>query len=201
MRLPLPLCVALETAINQYLRLDPPSIARLAALTGKVIAIELSGSELTIYLAFEPESVRLPADFAGVPDARLRGGPVSLLRSASARHTPLAARGIEVSGDVETARRFKSLLDGVDIDWEEHLSRLVGDVIAHQLGNLVRGAWRWGTQAVTTLAQDTSEYLKEESRNLPSRYEVEEFLQQVDTLRADADRLAQRVTRLTVSRE
>jgi ubiquinone biosynthesis protein UbiJ len=40
------------------------------------------------------------------------------------------------------------------------------------------------------------EYLQEESRDAPSRYEVERFASRVDTLRDDVDRLAARVARL-----
>jgi ubiquinone biosynthesis protein UbiJ len=44
-----------------------------------------------------------------------------------------------------------------------------------------------------TLAQDTAEYLTEESRDLPPRFEVEEFLAGVDQLRESVDRLEARI--------
>ena len=40
------------------------------------------------------------------------------------------------------------------------------------------------------------EYLQEESRELPSRYEVERFTADVNALRDDVERLAARVQRL-----
>jgi ubiquinone biosynthesis protein UbiJ len=40
------------------------------------------------------------------------------------------------------------------------------------------------------------EYLQEESRDVPSRYEVERFAAQVGDLRDDVERLAARVRRL-----
>jgi ubiquinone biosynthesis protein UbiJ len=40
------------------------------------------------------------------------------------------------------------------------------------------------------------EYLQEESRDLPSRYEVERFAAELGTLRDDVDRLAAKVGRL-----
>jgi ubiquinone biosynthesis protein UbiJ len=46
------------------------------------------------------------------------------------------------------------------------------------------------------LGLDVSEYLQEESRLLPTRHEVEAYLNAVDALRASADRLEQRVARL-----
>jgi ubiquinone biosynthesis protein UbiJ len=50
--------------------------------------------------------------------------------------------------------------------------------------------------AADTLEQNLTEYLLEESRLLPKRAQVEKFLAAVDTLRADSDRLVQRVQRL-----
>jgi ubiquinone biosynthesis protein UbiJ len=97
---------------------------------------------------------------------------------------------------MDTGRAFKSLLDNLDIDWEEQLSRVVGDVAAHQVGNVVRSAMAWGKQALDTLGRDAAEYFQEESEDLVRPAEVSEFLDQVDVLRDDAERLAARVNRL-----
>ena len=44
------------------------------------------------------------------------------------------------------------------------------------------------------------EFLQEEGRDVPTRVEVEEFLEGVDHLRDDADRLEARLTRLEATR-
>jgi ubiquinone biosynthesis protein UbiJ len=46
------------------------------------------------------------------------------------------------------------------------------------------------------MASNIREYLQEESRDVPSRYEVERFAQQVDSLRDDVARLEARLNRL-----
>jgi ubiquinone biosynthesis protein UbiJ len=89
------------------------------------------------------------------------------------------------------------ILDGLDIDWEEHLSHLTGDIVAHKMGNLVRGIFSWGKQTTKILSQDAAEYLQEESRELPNRREVDAFLKNIDILRSDVDRLEMRVSRLS----
>ena len=81
-------------------------------------------------------------------------------------------------------------------DWEEQLSHLVGDAAAHQVGNLVRDTLQWGAKSVDTLGRDLTEYLQEESRQLPQRDEVNKFLAAVDVLRNDVERLDARVKRL-----
>ena len=72
---------------------------------------------------------------------------------------------------------------------------MLGDVAAHQIGNLLRGSFVWGKQVAATLGQDTAEYLQEEKQELPRPDEVNAFLAEVDILRGDVDRLAARVAR------
>ena len=44
---------------------------------------------------------------------------------------------IRISGDIELGQ-LKKLFDEMDIDWEGHLAHFTGDVVAHQIGSLVR---------------------------------------------------------------
>ena len=70
------------------------------------------------------------------------------------------------------------------------------DPLARQLGNLARGVADTVTKGAATLRQDVSEYLREESRLLPTAIEVDNFLEDVDRLQLDTDRLEARVQRL-----
>jgi len=110
------------------------------------------------------------------------------------------ANDMELRGDVAYAQRFHAILRALEFDWEEQLSRLVGDVAAHQIGNLARGALSWGSQAAESLSRATTDYLQEEARDLPAPAEVERFMEGVDKLRGDCDRLAARVARLERSK-
>ncbi|MGB5591910.1 MAG: sterol-binding protein, partial [Gammaproteobacteria bacterium] len=127
----------------------------------------------------------------------LSGLPLSLARLGLTVDPDVFRKGaVSISGDPVLAQDFQRLLDLARPDWEEELSRLVGDVAAHQLGNAARDLMRWSLQAADTLGRDTSEYLREESRDLPTRFEVDEFLDQVDELSGDIDRAEARLQRL-----
>ncbi|HEV2213569.1 MAG TPA: sterol-binding protein, partial [Gammaproteobacteria bacterium] len=69
---------------------------------------------------------------------------------------------------------------------------------AHQIGNAVRDFLGWGRDAANRLSKDLAEYLQYESRDLPPRHEVDDFLTGVDRLRDDAERLAARLQRLAL---
>lgn len=195
--LPLLAATALEKALNQCLRLDAESLRKVTALEGKVIAVVITGFGIQFYLVPTTSGLRIQSVFEGAPDVTLRGGPVTLLRLSASKHpSSLFGDGMSIEGDIDLGRRVQSILDGLDIDWEEQLSKLTGDVVAHQVGNLFRGAQRWQRQAVDTIERDVVEYFQHESRDLVMPLEMKEFLDQVDALRLDSDRLEQRFKRL-----
>jgi ubiquinone biosynthesis protein UbiJ len=105
-----------------------------------------------------------------------------------------------VEGQTDLAQELGELLGGIEVDWEEQLSRLVGDPVAHQVGSGLRSAGRWGRHSAETLTQNLGEYLQEEARLLPSRNEVAAFLDDIDRLRDDVERLAARIARIAKHR-
>ncbi|MCU0836927.1 MAG: SCP2 sterol-binding domain-containing protein [Chromatiaceae bacterium] len=198
MQIPDAALAALEGLINRYLALDPEGARRLAALQGRVFLIEVTGFGTPIYLIPGPDSIQLFGEYAGEPDCTLRGSPAALARLGLSRRREdqLFGGEVEVEGQTDLAQELGDLLGGIEVDWEEQLSRLVGDPLAHQVGSGLRSAGRWGRQTTETLTQDLGEYLQEEARLLPSRNEVEAFLDDVDRLRDDVERLAARMGRL-----
>jgi ubiquinone biosynthesis protein UbiJ len=103
---------------------------------------------------------------------------------------------VRIEGDAEVAQKFRELLEQAQPDFEEELSRVIGDVAARQVANFARGFLDWGRKAGGSLATNVAEYLQEEGRDLPTRTEVEEFLSSVDQLRDDAERLEARLARI-----
>lgn len=195
---------ALELAINQALALalnqyqDEAGQQQLQVLDGKVIAIDLQGLDSCFYLLFNGDSIQVQSHCQGEADACIAGTPLSLLRMRLASHQQQLLFGgdVSISGDVEVGRQVSTLLDHLNIDWEEHLSHLLGDVLAHGLGSRVRELSGWARQTLATLSQDSAEYLHEEARILAPADELELFLTAVDKIRDDVARLEKRLERL-----
>jgi ubiquinone biosynthesis protein UbiJ len=198
MKLPSAVVSAFASSFNRYLQLDPETSARMAGLQGHCIALEFRGLDLTLYVIPGPDSVRLLQQTDCEPDTVLSGTPLGMASLGLGRNTEQAlfSGAVTIGGDVETGQAFKAILDSMEVDWEEQLSRLTGDVIAHQLGNAARHARRFLAHSGNTLEQDTGEYLQEELRVLPSRIETENFMADVTRLAMDTDRLAARIRRL-----
>jgi ubiquinone biosynthesis protein UbiJ len=191
------LAAALESALNFYLGQDPESARRSAALQGKVIALDITGTGLTLYFLPDADGLQVLGHYEGDIDTRLSGSPLGLARLGLDRREDALFQGaVKIDGDTAVGQQFQELLAGTDWDWEEQLSRVTGDVFAHQAGRLAARAARLWRDSRETLAADCSEFLQEEAHLLPTRIEVAYFLDAVDRLRDDTERLAARVERL-----
>lgn len=184
------LTAALEQAANTYLRLDPEGSARLGRFSGKVIALQVEGTPLTIYMFPGADGLRLMTHYEGPVDTTLRGRPLALMKLGIGDSSRVLMDGeVSIEGDVETGQGFKRVLDKLHIDWEEPLARLTGDVFAHKAGYLLREIGTWLGNARQRVAANSAEYLQQEIQVLPTRTEVEAFYQGVETLRDDVARL------------
>lgn len=192
-----PLVQPFEDLLNRGLAASARARELCGRLAGRSLRVEVTGLPIAVQISAEDDRLRVSDRPAGDADAVLSGMPFSLARLAVTRDAGMLRGGsVRMAGDPLVARDFQALLGLVRPDWEEELSRLVGDVAAHQLGNLVRGLSRWSARSADTLAKDLGEYLQEEQRSLPTRYEVEEFLDGVDRLNDDLERLEARIARL-----
>ena len=189
------IAAGVEAALAASLKGSSAARADLAKLEGKVIRLELIGLPLTLHFLPEGGKMAVAADYHGEADITVRAPAASLMAAALKRDSEAVPRGMQISGDAETAQVFSRLLKSADLDWEELLAQRIGDVAARQVGNAMRGFMGWSRDAGTRLGQDVADYLHYESRQVPPRHEVEGFLTGVDRLRDDAERLTARLKR------
>jgi len=187
----------LESLLNRNLAASAAARALCQRLDAKVLALHVEGVPLSVYFKSHGESMTLHTEHQGTPDATLSGSPLSLLRLAGpAPEAALRGGSVHIEGDAEVAQTFSELLKAAQPDLEEELSRVVGDVAAHQIGNAARSALGFARRAKDTFMQNVAEYLQEEGRDVPNRTEAEEFLQGVDKVRDDVERLEARLSLL-----
>lgn len=192
------LAAVLESALRRFLALDPDSRRLLEPLAGWVVELRFDPPGLSLYFSATEARPLVLESYPGEPDVALQGSPGAFLRLARSAQprAELFSGEISVRGDTEIARHFQRLFEKLDIDWEEHLSRLTGDWLARRAGRLFRSSRQWLRDTGESCRLDVAEYLREESRDVPAETEVARFCREVDAVRADADRLAARVARL-----
>lgn len=184
----------IQKALNAYINLDPESTARLQPLCGKVATIEFLPFHFNYQCVFTDSEIHVQAEECLVSDVKIGGTPLQMLGMMMADDKrQFFAEDIRIEGDAELGQRIVELFDQLDIDWEEYMAKVVGDIPAHQVGRLSRGVFGWMQQIRETLTQDMAEFIHEEAAWVPTHEVVEEFFQEVDTLRMDVDRLEARV--------
>jgi len=196
-----PLLKPLEDLVNRGIGDSSEAAALCRRLAGRRLLIDPTGLPGAVIITAEDDGLRLAIGPPTEADCTIRGLPLSLARAGMTGTPDSLRQGMaEVAGDPAVAQEFRRLLDLAKPDWEEELSRAVGDMLARQLGNAARSLADWGRRAAQALARDTAEFLSEESRQLPTRFELEEFLEDVDRLRDDLDRCAARLDRIEAKR-
>lgn len=187
-----------ETLINKALSLDEETLCSLATLKGKVIGFEFINTNLTVYLLPCETGLMMQTDYQEKPDVLIKGTPTNFIKmlASSKDKKGTLPTDMQIIGDIGLAQRFQEIMQSVEIDLEEPLSKWVGDSMAYQIGKFIRGTTRFATNTSKTLANDMSEYLRFEINMLPDDLLVEEFNKEVDVLRDDVDRFEQRLNKL-----
>lgn len=195
---PDPLLRPLEELLNRGIAGSTRAQELLARLAGRALELRLRATPLGIRFEATRERLVLGRPGGDAPaDAVLEGTPFALARLARPGAARPAAGGqLRITGDADVAQDFQQLFAAAPPDFEEELARLTGDVAAHHLANFTRDALDFGRRVARTCARNAAEYLTEESHDLPTRTEAEEFLAAVDGFRDAVDRLEARVTRL-----
>jgi len=198
-RLPigLPVVGALEGVINHLIGRSEKSLADCGRLAGTSFTVQFS--EFNYRLTFLPNAngLQLLDRYMGKSDVVVKGSIPAFARMLLEQQQLQSARGaVEVSGDVLMAQRFAELLSGLDIDWQDELSRFMGGAAAHQFGRIAKGLFSWGKKTAQTLQQETAAYLRDDSRDVLASDEMEEFVAGVEELGDDLDHLQVRLDRL-----
>jgi len=190
----------LELALNQYLSLDEDVSLFLKPVAGKVIAINIQPFNETIYLCPTNEKIQVLETYLPEVDATISGtlSALGLMGLSSTPMRSIFSGEVTIEGDTQIAHKFQQLFDKLDIDLEEKLSHLTGDVIAHKVGNFFRSSQQWTAESVETFKLNTKEFLQEETRDLPAGPEADILYSQIDDIRSDFDRLSARIEQLKI---
>jgi len=197
---------AVESLLNRSIGASIKASAAAGRLNRTSLRIDVEGL-FSIRAAVAANRLALASGDGADADAVISGSALSLIKllaggaaaaaGAHAGAAPDAERApVRIAGDAEIAARYRELFALARPDWEEELSRIVGDLPARRLSLLASGALSFAARVRRTAGENLAEYLTEESRDLASKPEIEEFLLGVDQLRETADRVDARLARL-----
>jgi len=188
----------LETALNKVLRLDPQALKKLQQLNSKSIKIHITDWNIAFYILPYEQGVQLVTDFHEAPTTTVSGKLFNLMKVGAARATTtsLFDESISINGNTKIGEDIRDILKNIDIDWEEQLSKITGDTMAHPIARNFKKLLRFAKQSAQSLSDNISEYLHYESKQLPPKDAAEQFIEEITKLRDDVDRMEARIQRI-----
>lgn len=185
------LLLPLEHLLNTLIRADAAGEARLAAMAGKVLAIRGESPAFCLYASVSGNRLRLAVVNSGPVDTTISGpasGMLKLLLARGEAHN-LQPWGLSLTGDTGFMSAMQKLLMDLQVDWEYHLGRIIGDVPVQGLRDGLDHAGTFVSRAGSRFTEDLGEYLTEESGLLPTRVETEQLASDIAALILRIDRL------------
>jgi len=187
-----------ELACNHALVHDQDTVARLKKLQGKSMALRIKTINQSITLTPHPEGVELSREVPESVDVILTTSLSAILKISRAgmEDAELKPGELEISGDPIVGQRFATIIAELDINWEGLLAEQLGDSTARVVSIAAGQAKEFAEQSKQQLNHRFVYFVREELGLTAKPEEVESFLDGVDTLRADVERLANRLKRL-----
>jgi ubiquinone biosynthesis protein UbiJ len=130
-----------------------------------------------------------------IPDATVTIPPSLILRLFAKDEA--AKRQIIIEGDTHLAAELAKVFANMRWDYEDDLSNLIGDIPANKIGNFGRQTANTLKETSVNIAEMLSEYWQEEMPMIAKKRHVEQFNSEVDTLRADVERVEKKLAKLT----
>tara|TARA_Y100001935_G_scaffold255662_1_gene270852 strand:- start:34634 stop:35248 length:615 start_codon:yes stop_codon:yes gene_type:complete len=187
---------SIEKIINKFISLDNDALSGLKQIKDKVICIDIDSLPLAIFFKVNEEGyLELFSNIEESADAVIKGGILDLIKASDKNqgNERLFSGRIKIHGDLEIAQHFSKVFGKINIDWEEELSKVIGDFGAVQVSKGIKIAQKELARISVISQKNLSEYLTEEARLLPHRYEFESLQADIEKFRDSVERLSAQV--------
>ncbi len=162
-------------------------------LEGKILSIQIKNTSHFFNVIMISNELNLHTNKENF-DVQISGSLISftnLLRDNSS--DALRDGSIGINGDVAVAQKFQKLFEMIKPDIEEELSHIVGDVMANNIVKFSKKTGDWMLNTRDILQENIKEYLQEEIKLMPSKYEFIFFSKEVSKIRDDIERLEKKI--------
>lgn len=177
------------TSINHLLRGAPWALEKLAAHAGKIVAVKFG--PIPLRFAVQPSGELSAAGSDREPDVTIDVPPPLFMRAMVQGRAALNEAAI--TGDSAFAQTLAYLVQHLQWDYEEDLSKVVGDIAAHRIGSTARDVGAWAKQSADSVLRMSKDFWTEERPTIAKSQQVAAFIASVDELRDAVARLEKRI--------
>jgi ubiquinone biosynthesis protein UbiJ len=185
-------------ALNHLLQQQPWAAERLRPFAGQGVEFRCPPfPDLRFAITDTGLLDRAQAETASALVVKLTPGTLPFLLARD----ETALKQVEIEGSADLASAVDQLFRHLSWDFEEDLSKVFGDVVAHRLASGGRAFAAWQREGALRLAENLVEYWTEEQPLLARPADVTSFCRNVDALRDDVARLEKCIERLEGTRK
>lgn len=165
---------------------------QLQPYSGKAVLFHIPPVRMTLAILED-------GGLAAAGEAAIASATVTLPLSAAMRLLAGDANAetlTTIDGDTELALTLSRVLRNMQWEYEEDLSKFIGDAPAHQLTQFGRKAATEVRKQTLNIADMFAEYWQEERPLIAKKRHVSKFMQEVEELRDEVERVEKRLDKL-----
>ena len=184
-----------EELLNRVLAKDPHLQSQLVKFAGKSLQINVHPPGIMVTALLEKGRIRLLSTETELLNiqitASISGNVSQLLPLILEKHDnrPLSNPALAITGDASFIQELHASLSNLDIDWEDFLTPLLGNLLTNELSHMSNDIRNWSKQARVNMRRNVNEYLTEEEHIFPKKEQLDDFSEELDYLKIRIDRI------------
>lgn len=182
----------LTRILNHLITQNSWARVELQPFSGQTVAIHLGPAKANLTV-LENGGLAMAGESA-IDDASISLSPSLALRILA--KDAAASSQVQITGNTELAKALAKVLQGMRWDYEEDLSKIIGDIPATQANAFAKKTYSEAKSKVINVTEMLTEYWQEENPLIAKKRHVEAFVKDVDQLRDDVERLEKRIEKL-----
>ena len=186
---------AIESIFNHALRNDSDARKKIASIKNQVIKINCNDWDVVFFIVPDENGLQFHTKYFRAENTLITGTLNNFLNIfiKGADSKTLFQHPIDITGNTQTVEVLRDAFKNLDLDLEEKLSKIIGDVAAHKIFSHAKNTKKIAKNTSEKLNEQLKEYIYFEARNFPTKKEVGKFYVDVATLRDDVERLEAKI--------
>ena len=163
----------------------------LEDINGKKIKINITDIELCMFISIEDQKIILTKKLDKV-DVEISSSFINFVFFLLSRGSDAYSSKINISGDIETANKFNEILSKSS-ELRELVSNYIGGENFARIESIFSNVSSKLSEFMENKQKDMRDYLIHDLRILPSKNEVEKFLDEVDEVKSRTEKLIKKI--------
>lgn len=189
--LPQLICATLEKVLLKVVAMDPASPILLQKVQGKQLALQLQELPWRFVLSATADTLLLnqhndKVDCVITTDLTT----IKKLNDPSQLTRLIKQDKLQIEGDLHVAQQFSSLLQQLDPDWQQQLSRWLGDALAYKIATVIKQLQLYIHTQLQQMERAAVELAQDELALSPTQAEMNQFSRDVSQLQARLEQLS-----------